>query len=257
MSATHLRAAFGDRIDVTRVESERVSMIGVREVTSSAVRHFFDDLLVRDVREEERYVVSNDRVTTQSRPPRARPRAGVGGLLTLPFRGETWRHLLYALLVPLFAGLLLVLQYVMKAAYDSGHAGVGPLVLLGALVFAAAAGPAFERMRLRIFFDERLERRRSGRVSGALVFLLVNIVLTTLSFAAVVGWAIVSARNLTYPIWGWAPYPDPAWGGPSPVGAVTLHFLAGVVAFFALPWVTVWITERQRAAVRRFAAEPS
>ncbi len=199
--------------------------------------------------------MSNDRATMQSRPTRTTPRVGPRGLLTLPFRGETWRHLLYALLIPLFAGLILALQYAMKAAYDSGHAKVGPLVLLAAIVFAAAAGPGFERMRLRVFFDEHLVARRSRRVPGALAFLFVNIVLTTLSFAVTIGWMIVSARNLTYPIWGWAPYPDPAWGGPSPEGAVTLHFLAGVVAFFVLPWVVVRITEWQRAAVRRFAAE--
>jgi hypothetical protein len=175
-------------------------------------------------------------------------------LPTLPFRGDTWRHLLYALLVPLVAGLILALQFVMKAAQDSGHPGVGPLVLLAALVVAAVAGPSFERMRMRIFFGEYLAPRRAARFSGAIAFFFVNMVLTTLSFAATVGWAIVSARNLTYPIWGWAPYPDPAWGGPSPVGAVALHFLSGVVAFFVLPWVVLLVTEWQRAAVRRFAA---
>lgn len=44
MSATYLKAAFGDRIDVTVVESDRVSSIGVGEATFSTVRHFFDYL---------------------------------------------------------------------------------------------------------------------------------------------------------------------------------------------------------------------
>ncbi|MEV5173072.1 tryptophan halogenase family protein [Streptomyces flaveolus] len=44
MSATYLKAAFGDRIDVTLVESDRVSSIGVGEATFSTVRHFFDYL---------------------------------------------------------------------------------------------------------------------------------------------------------------------------------------------------------------------
>lgn len=190
----------------------------------------------------------------RDRPPRTASPSAAWGLFTLPFRGHTWRRLLYALVVPLVAGLVLVLQFVMKAAQDSGHPGVGPLVLFGALLVAAVVGPAFERMRLRFFFGEHLGPRDGGRFAGAVTFFFVNTLLTTLSFAATVGWIVVSARNLTYPIWGWAPYPDPAWGGPSPVGAVTLHFAAGVVAFFALPWVVVRVTEWQRAAVRRFAA---
>ncbi|MGI9062572.1 MAG: tryptophan halogenase family protein [Pseudonocardiaceae bacterium] len=44
MSAGYLKAAFGDRIDVTLVESDRVSRIGVGEATFSTVRHFFDYL---------------------------------------------------------------------------------------------------------------------------------------------------------------------------------------------------------------------
>lgn len=44
MSATYLKAAFGDRISVTLVESERVGTIGVGEATFSTVRHFFDYL---------------------------------------------------------------------------------------------------------------------------------------------------------------------------------------------------------------------
>lgn len=44
MSASYLKAAFGGRIDVTLVESEQVSRIGVGEATFSTVRHFFDYL---------------------------------------------------------------------------------------------------------------------------------------------------------------------------------------------------------------------
>jgi Tryptophan halogenase len=44
MTATYLKAAFQDRIEVTLVESERVSRIGVGEATFSTVRHFFDFL---------------------------------------------------------------------------------------------------------------------------------------------------------------------------------------------------------------------
>ncbi|MGV9268870.1 tryptophan halogenase family protein [Kitasatospora sp. NPDC003701] len=44
MSASYLKAAFGDKVDVTLVESDRVETIGVGEATFSTVRHFFDFL---------------------------------------------------------------------------------------------------------------------------------------------------------------------------------------------------------------------
>jgi tryptophan halogenase len=44
MSATYLKAAFGDRLSVTVVESATVATIGVGEATFSTVRHFFDYL---------------------------------------------------------------------------------------------------------------------------------------------------------------------------------------------------------------------
>jgi tryptophan halogenase len=44
MTAAYLEAAFGDRVDVTLVESARVGRIGVGEATFSTVRHFFDYL---------------------------------------------------------------------------------------------------------------------------------------------------------------------------------------------------------------------
>ncbi len=44
MSATYLNAAFGDRVRVTVVESDRIPTIGVGEATFSTVRHFFEYL---------------------------------------------------------------------------------------------------------------------------------------------------------------------------------------------------------------------
>jgi glycine/D-amino acid oxidase-like deaminating enzyme len=44
MSATYLRAAFGERVAITVVESDRVPTVGVGEATFSTVRHFFDYL---------------------------------------------------------------------------------------------------------------------------------------------------------------------------------------------------------------------
>lgn len=48
MSATYLKAAFGDRISVTLVESDRVPTIGVGEATFSTVRHFFEYLGLKE-----------------------------------------------------------------------------------------------------------------------------------------------------------------------------------------------------------------
>ncbi len=44
MSAAYLKTAFGDRLAITLVESDRVPTIGVGEATFSTVRHFFDYL---------------------------------------------------------------------------------------------------------------------------------------------------------------------------------------------------------------------
>ncbi|MGW2158911.1 tryptophan halogenase family protein [Nonomuraea sp. NPDC001699] len=44
MTAAYLRAAFGDRIAVTLVESKNIATIGVGEATFSTIRHFFDYL---------------------------------------------------------------------------------------------------------------------------------------------------------------------------------------------------------------------
>ncbi|MFE4373650.1 tryptophan halogenase family protein [Streptomyces sp. NPDC056835] len=48
MSAGYLKAAFGDRISVTVVESDRVPTIGVGEATFSTVRHFFEYLGLKE-----------------------------------------------------------------------------------------------------------------------------------------------------------------------------------------------------------------
>ncbi|MFD9741218.1 tryptophan halogenase family protein [Umezawaea sp. NPDC059074] len=44
MTASYLRTAFGDGVDITVVESKNVPTIGVGEATFSTVRHFFDYL---------------------------------------------------------------------------------------------------------------------------------------------------------------------------------------------------------------------
>jgi tryptophan halogenase len=48
MTASYLRAAFQDRVEVTLVESARVGTIGVGEATFSTLRHFFEYLGMRE-----------------------------------------------------------------------------------------------------------------------------------------------------------------------------------------------------------------
>ncbi|MEO3755187.1 tryptophan halogenase family protein [Streptomyces sp. B6B3] len=48
MTASYLKAAFGDRVDVTLVESGRVGTIGVGEATFSDIRHFFQFLGLKE-----------------------------------------------------------------------------------------------------------------------------------------------------------------------------------------------------------------
>jgi tryptophan halogenase len=50
MTASYLKAAFGDRIDITLVESGKIGTIGVGEATFSDIRHFFEFL---DLKEED------------------------------------------------------------------------------------------------------------------------------------------------------------------------------------------------------------
>jgi tryptophan halogenase len=48
MTASYLRAAFGDRVTITVVESSTVGTIGVGEATFSTVRHFFEYLGLKE-----------------------------------------------------------------------------------------------------------------------------------------------------------------------------------------------------------------
>ncbi|HEY9329503.1 MAG TPA: sensor domain-containing protein [Streptomyces sp.] len=171
----------------------------------------------------------------------------------LLLRRQTWMYMLYSLLLPLALSLVLVLQYVMKAAQDHGHEELGPLILLAVLTVVAVAGPGFERIRARFWLGEEIGRRSGDRrfVRHAAFFFL-NTLVGALGFLAVAGWLIVCGRNLTYPVWGWRSYPDPAWGGPHPLGVVALHFAGGVVALFAGPWVIVRLARLQIRVVRGF-----
>ncbi|MGW6202340.1 hypothetical protein ACWF9B_01610 [Streptomyces sp. NPDC055089] len=169
----------------------------------------------------------------------------------LLLRRQTWLSMLYNLLLPLALSLILVLRYVMKAAQDHGHEELGPLILPAVLAVVAVAGPGFERVRARFRLGEEIGRRSGDRrfVRHA-AFFFRNMLVGALGFLAVAGRLIVCARNLTYPVWGRRSYPDPAWGGPHPLGVVALHFAGGVVALFAGPWIIVRPARLQVRVVR-------
>jgi tryptophan halogenase len=48
MTASYLKAAFGDRLSITVVESSRIGTVGVGEATFSDIRHFFEFLQLRE-----------------------------------------------------------------------------------------------------------------------------------------------------------------------------------------------------------------
>ncbi len=56
MTASYLKAAFGDRLSITLVESGRIGTIGVGDATFRDIRHFFGFL---DLREEDRMPACN------------------------------------------------------------------------------------------------------------------------------------------------------------------------------------------------------
>ena len=48
MTASYMKAAFGDRVDITLVESGQVGTVGVGEATFSDIRHFFEFLGLKE-----------------------------------------------------------------------------------------------------------------------------------------------------------------------------------------------------------------
>src|SRR4051794_35881331 len=95
--------------------------------------------------------------------PTSRP--GIRSILLLPFERQTWRHILFALFLPLTLASILAIQSLMKAAQDHGRPQLGPLILMAALAVAAAVGPRFERMRVRVFFGRAVPPRPSARLA--------------------------------------------------------------------------------------------
>ncbi|MFD9815598.1 sensor domain-containing protein [Streptomyces sp. NPDC059080] len=177
---------------------------------------------------------------------------GLRAVLRLPLQRRTWQHLGFALLLPLGLALIAGAFHVMKGQRGSAGGGAGPLVLLAAVAVVALCGPSFERFRARVWLGEEVGRAgRDGRLKRGTAFFFASLLLGSASFTVVIGWVIVSVRNVSYPFWGWAPYPDPAWGGPSPLGAVSLHFAAGVVTFFGAPWLVIRLNRLQVYVARR------
>ncbi|MFC6065403.1 sensor domain-containing protein [Streptomyces ochraceiscleroticus] len=177
---------------------------------------------------------------------------GLRSVWKLLLQRRTWQHIAYALFLPLGLALIVGTMRLMKWERAGDGGGIGPLVLLVAIAVVALCGPPFERGRARMLLGEEIGRGpREGRIKRGTAFFFANLALGSASFAVVIGWVIVSLRNLSYPFWGWVPYPDPAWGGPTPLGAVSLHFAAGVVTFFGAPWLVIRLTRWQVQVARR------
>jgi len=132
-----------------------------------------------------------------------------------------------------------------------------PIITLAALAlyigaFLALDGRRFELWRASSFLGARVAgagRRRPGRQA---IYLLVEIPVGCLSIAVVLAWIVISVRNvLFYPVFGWTSYPDPSWGGPTPIGAVVLHLAAGLVTLFGGPWLIRSIARLQGSLIER------
>jgi hypothetical protein len=132
-----------------------------------------------------------------------------------------------------------------------------PVISLAALAlyfgaFVALGGRRFELWRTSSLLGLRgdgVGRRRLGRES---IYLLVEIPIGCLSVGVVLAWIAISVRNvLFYPVFGWTSYPDPSWGGPTPIGAVGLHLAGGLVVLFGGPWLIGSIARLQGSLVER------
>ncbi|GAA2708917.1 MULTISPECIES: hypothetical protein [Streptomyces] len=189
---------------------------------------------------------------------RTPPRAVLADLLRVPFRAVTWRHMLHALLAPLGLAWFLAVVNGLRITRERGVPVLGVVGAVVLTVLALLCAGAFGRARARWFFGARIAPRAGkGRLGGALTYFLADLLLSGVACALAVGVVIVCARNLTYPVWGWAPYPDPAWGGPTPEGAVALHFAAGVLALFAGPRLVIALSRAQLRLTRRLVGAGS
>src|SRR5689334_20594905 len=86
------------------------------------------------------------------------------------------------------------------AGQQGGQRGLALAGLLAYPVLFLACGPAVERLRARWLLRERIPAGRA-RVASAVLYGLVNLLLSVVEVGAVVGWALVVARNVFwYPI---------------------------------------------------------
>ncbi|MEU7578420.1 hypothetical protein AB0B50_12525 [Streptomyces sp. NPDC041068] len=190
--------------------------------------------------------------TTVRSAPGGSPRGFVADLVRVPFRAVTWRHMLHALLAPLGLAWFFAVVNALRISQEEGVPQLGIAGALVATALAVACVGAFGRARARWFFGIRMAPGQGrGRLGRTLGYFFVDLLLSGLAFALAAGVVIVCARNLTYPIWGWAPYPNPAWGGPTPEGAVALHFAGGVVALFVGPRLVTALSRAQLRLTQR------
>ncbi len=172
--------------------------------------------------------------------------------LRAPFATATWR-------AAAFAGTSVVWLVPALACVWANRTAQVPAITLGGIasyfVLVIVAGPRVERWRAEGILGVRLRRRGAGAL-GRVAYALANLPLGLAAAGLVVYWLVIVVRNVVlYPLFGWTPYPDPAWGGPTPLGAVALHFAAGVAALFAGPWLVGRIAGVQVALIDRLLCD--
>ncbi len=177
----------------------------------------------------------------------------MGSLLRAPFTTATWR-------AAAFAGTSVIWLVPLLACVWANRAAQVPATTLGGFasyfVLVILAGPRAERWRAERVLGVRLPRGAAG-VAGRLGYALADLPLSLAGAGLVAYWVVVVLRNVVlYPLFGWTSYPDPAWGGPTPLGAVALHFAAGVAALFVGPWLIGRFVGVQVALIGRLLSGP-
>jgi hypothetical protein len=178
-----------------------------------------------------------------------------------PFRLDTWRRTLYGILCfPVGA-----LWFVLTIPGIVASSALMVTFIIGILLFLTFFGIArtagrFERARVRWFLDipiQPIDRRssarglmsrfrtriREGRTWREVAFVVLNLPIGfVVTFASLYPW-VQTVYSLSYPIVFWnVQFTDEVWGGPSWIGAVSVHFFPGFITLFLAPWWVKGVT---------------
>jgi hypothetical protein len=138
------------------------------------------------------------------------------------------------------------------ASRDGGRPGLAMAGLVTYPVLVALAGPHVERWRARILLGEPVAPG-PATIGRSALYALVNFALAAVEAGLVLGLGgRGGAQRHLVPHLRLGPLPDPAWGGPSPLGAVALHVGVGLVVLFLVPGLVARLTRLHAALVRRW-----